>query len=226
MDLEQDCAFSEFVKTNFNWVVDTYRMKWKPSEPQQGVFDSEIPDKMISWAEGNNLTVRGHALLWSKKSNNPSWVWNLYGQDLIDAMYDRVETAVTHYQDKVVHWDVINEMIDIGGVSHRFYTEQTGDPDIRNKMFHYANELSPETTLFLNDYGIVNNKNGRFAAYQQMIRQFLADGAPVQAIGLQSHITGEIVNVDLMKNIIEELWEEFNLPIWITEFSWSAGDIE
>ena len=34
-------------------------MKWIPIESTEGEFDVEIPDKMIRWAQKNNLQVRG-----------------------------------------------------------------------------------------------------------------------------------------------------------------------
>ena len=34
-------------------------MKWIPIETTEGEFDVEIPDKMIRWAQKNNLQVRG-----------------------------------------------------------------------------------------------------------------------------------------------------------------------
>ena len=54
-----DINYCDFVRQNFNWIVDTYRMKWRPIEPTRGQFEVEIPTKMISWAAQNNITVRG-----------------------------------------------------------------------------------------------------------------------------------------------------------------------
>ena len=54
--------YCSFVSQNFNWIVDTYRMKWRPIEPTRGQFEVEIPTKMISWANQNNLTVRGEPI--------------------------------------------------------------------------------------------------------------------------------------------------------------------
>ena len=63
-----------FIRENYNWIVDTWRsdrpstdhfsfflsrMKWDAIEPHQGDFKVDIPDLMIAWAEGNNITVRG-----------------------------------------------------------------------------------------------------------------------------------------------------------------------
>ena len=57
-------------------------MKWIPSEPSQGDIQTEIPDQMIDWAHDKGMTVRGHALIWAKRSNNPDWVQTLYGDEL------------------------------------------------------------------------------------------------------------------------------------------------
>ena len=64
-------------------------MKWRPSEPTEGEIHTEIPDKMIHWAKNNEIMVRGHALLWAKRNNNPDWVQNLYGEELKNAVFNR-----------------------------------------------------------------------------------------------------------------------------------------
>ena len=68
---------------------------------------------MLEWvasAAYPGIKVRGHALLWSKRGNNPEWVqvggWGsgrealpqeLYGEDLVAAMTNRVNFTVNHY---------------------------------------------------------------------------------------------------------------------------------
>ena len=51
--------YCSYVEQNFNWLVDTYRMKWKAMEPHQGDFVVETPDQMIAWAAERNIQVRG-----------------------------------------------------------------------------------------------------------------------------------------------------------------------
>ena len=43
------------------------RMKWRGMEPVEGRLDTELPDKMIEWADQHGKIVRGHALLWAKR---------------------------------------------------------------------------------------------------------------------------------------------------------------
>jgi len=223
-DAKYDDHYCVFVRDNFNWMVDSYRMKWRPSEPSEGEIHTEIPDKMITWAHNNGKTVRGHALLWAKRSNNPDWVQNLYGEDLKTAVFNRLDFAVNHYEQyNVPHWDVINEMVNEGAENHTFFLDHTGDPNIRAEIFKYVKELSPDTLFFVNDYGIILNNYGRFPLYQQQIRELLAAGAPIDAIGLQSHLHGqERVDINAIKYHVDLLWEEFKLPIWVTEFDWNA----
>ena len=75
---------------------------------------------------------------------------------------------------------------------------------------------------FVNDCGIILNKYGRFELYQEQIWELVAAGATIDTIGLQSHIHGEDL-VDV-KYHVDQLWDEFQLPILVTEFDWNAGN--
>ena len=94
------------------------------------------------------------------------------------------------HNEGVVHWDVINEMVDQGAVPHTFYTDQSGNPDIRAEIHRHVKQRYPGNVFFVNDYGILMDKNGRFSLFQQLIRDLLAAGAPIDGIGLQSHLKG------------------------------------
>ena len=220
-----DSSYCTFAKENFNFMSDTYRMKWKEQEPSQGDLNEDslvVVDKFIEWAQGESMQVRGHSLLWARAQNNPDWVANLKGQELVQAMETRVDTAVGMYDGMLPHWDVINEMI-----GNNFYVEGTGDPEIRASIFKRAKEMSPDTLLFVNEYGVLLDKYGRFEGFREVVRDLLAYGAPVDALGLQGHITEEdLADVATIQLHLDELWEEFKLPIWITEFTFNvAGEI-
>ena len=160
-------------------------MKIKYVEEVQGEYHYKEGDNMVEWVKLHNMRARGHCLLWAKESNNPDWLQTMYGEEFMDAVYDRVDNAVKRYNGYVEHWDVINEMIDQGPESHRFYIEHSGDENIRSKIFQRAQENSPETMFFVNDYGVVDNRDGRFSLYQEQIRELLQSGTPIDGIGLQ-----------------------------------------
>ena len=90
----------------------------------------------------------------------------------------------------VVHWDVINEMIDQGVASHRFYIEQSGDENIRVDIHQHVKEKYPNNLFYINDYGIIMDASNRFSLFQQLLRNLFSKGVVVDGIGLQSHING------------------------------------
>ena len=180
-----DDEYCQFANDHYNMLVCAYRMKIKYVEEVQGEYNYKEGDNMVEWTKLHNMRARGHALLWAKESNNPDWLKTMYGDEFVAAMYDRVDDAVKRYSGYVEHWDVINEMVDQGSESHRFYIEHSGDDNIRTKMFQRAKEISPETMFFLNDYGIVDDRYGRFNLYREQIRELLESGAPIDGVGLQ-----------------------------------------
>ena len=60
-----------------------------------------------------------------------------------------------------------------------------------------------------------------------MLRELLAGGATIDAIGLPGHITeDDLVEVSTIKMHLDQIWEEYKLPVWIIEFTFNvAGDI-
>ena len=77
-------------------------------------------------------------------------------------------------------------MIDQGNKPHTFYMDRSGDRDIRTKVFQRAKAIvGNNTSLFLNDYGVVDDRNNRFELYQNQIRELIKSGAPIDGIGLQ-----------------------------------------
>ena len=66
----------------------------------RGQYNTNEPDKMIEWARGKGWGFRGHCLFWDVEddSHYPDWVKPLAGQDMVDAIYGRLESAVNHYR--------------------------------------------------------------------------------------------------------------------------------
>ena len=92
----------------------------------------------------------------------------------------------------IVHWDVINEMIDQGAGGHTYYIDQSGDENIRAEIHQYVKQKYPQNMFYINDYGIIDNRYNRFSLFQQLLRDLFASGVVIDGIGLQSHLDGAI----------------------------------
>ena len=81
-------------------------------------------------------------------------------------------------------------------------------------MFKGAQEMSPETLLFVNEYCVLLDKYGKLEGLREVVLDLLAHEAPLDALGLQGHITEEnladVANIQLHS---DQLWEEFELHI-------------
>ena len=42
----------------------------------------------------------------------------------------------------------------------------------------------------------------------------------------QSHFTGYELDPYQIKDNVDKLWNEFGIPMWVTEFTWSRGGID
>ena len=135
--------------------------------------------------------MEGHTLLWSKYIRNPEWTFEIYGEEFEEVVYKHIDDTMDHFNELgVVHWDVINEMINQGPDNHSFYLDHSGNPNIRTDIHQYVKRKYPNNVFYINDYGIVMDSNNRFSLFQQLLRNLFNSGVEIDGIGLQSHIKG------------------------------------
>ena len=108
-----------------------------------------------------------------------------------EVIYNHIDETLNHFNELgVVHWDVLNEMIDQGTNNHTFYMDQSGNKNIRSEIYKYVNSNFPNNQFYVNDYGVITNNQNRFNLFQELLRDLISSGAPIDGIGLQSHIDG------------------------------------
>jgi GH35 family endo-1,4-beta-xylanase len=94
-------------------------------------------------------------------------------------------------------WDVVNEPY-----GNQEITRILG-PDSIARWFRVARETMPKTKLYINE-GITPGSGGATEAYYyDVCKQLVAQGAPVDGIGLQSHIGGSPTD-------IKKMWDAMN----------------
>ncbi|MCX2180788.1 endo-1,4-beta-xylanase, partial [Streptomyces sp. SKN60] len=102
-----DSAYTTIANREFNMVTPENEMKIDATEPQQGRFDFTAGDRVHNWAVQNGKKVRGHTLAWH--SQQPTWMQNLSGSALRQAMINHINGVMGHYKGKIAQWDVVNE---------------------------------------------------------------------------------------------------------------------
>jgi endo-1,4-beta-xylanase len=182
-----DGRYSGVLSRHFNYLTAEYEMKWDPIERTRRTNDFGGADAIVSYALGNGMRVKGHALIWH--GSVPSWVNSLSSADLRVDFENHIRSVAEHFRGRVYAWDVVNEAVadDGSGLRDTVFRQRLGDQYIAD-AFRIARQTDPQALLFYNDYGAegLNQKANRIYELMQNLR---AQGVPIDGVGLQMHIT-------------------------------------
>jgi GH35 family endo-1,4-beta-xylanase/enterochelin esterase-like enzyme len=190
-------TYESILKREFGMVVAENEMKFDALEPSQNNFNFTNGDKMISFAQSNNMEVRGHTLVWHNQI--PGWVTNgNWTRDtLISAMNNHITKVMTHYKGKVKEWDVVNEACDDSGNGLRssIWKDKIGQ-DFIDIAFQTARKADPDALLYYNDYNIEDMGAKSNTAFN-MIKSMKERGIPIDGVGFQCHFINGMSDAQL-----------------------------
>jgi endo-1,4-beta-xylanase len=215
-------SYANFFKNNYEWAVMENESKWYSNEPTQGNVTYTTADNIYNWCASNGIIMRGHCIYWEVEGAVQDWIKNLpYAplpatSELRTAVENRMNSAVNHFKDKFIHWDVDNEML-----HGSFYKDRLGDA-IHPWMFQAAYAIDPNCKLFVNDYSVVSG--GETEAYKAQIQDLIDNNAPVHGIGVQCHFSDSTIEPFSVYSRLDSL-AELGLPIWCTEYDFVAEDV-
>ncbi len=197
--LAQQPSYGRVIAEQFNAVVGENCMKWAALRPTATTFDFKQADALMAFAEEHTLKVRGHNLCWHE--NLPEWFAGTVTKENARAVLtDHIRTVAGRYKGRIHSWDVVNEAIWIkdgrpDGMRVSPWFQLIG-PEYVDVAFRAAREADPGAILTYNDYGIeydTPEEMSKRAAVLALVERLQTAGAPIQAVGIQSHLrTGDI----------------------------------
>ncbi len=164
---------------------------WRDDEPTEGHYrfrkDSEYiyrrppADTALEFCREVGAQPKGHNLVWQNATIGvPEWAKD-NPEHLKSAMIRRIKKIAAEYGDKVPVWDVTNECTGF----YNDFMPQNYDTD----AWLLATKLMPENHLILNDYAcFFGDFKGPFSALYLQAQKLMAQGAKVDAIGMQYHL--------------------------------------
>jgi endo-1,4-beta-xylanase len=197
---------------------------WTSTRPSINTFNFDETDYFADFAATNKLRLHGHPLVWHEAL--PKWLPEiLASENAQQILTNHIETVVGRYAGKIHSWDVVNEAINIGdkrsdGLRKTPWLEFLG-VDYIELAFQLAAKADPQAKLVYNDFGLEYNSpedGAKRDAVLNLLQQLKSNGAPIYALGLQSHLSGE------RRNFKPQIFREFlqnvaslGLKIMITE---------
>ncbi len=177
---------------HFGAITPENCMKPERIHPTEDRWQFEQSDALVEWAQKNSMTIHAHTLVWHAQT--PKWFFEGGDAEIIkQRLKDHIETTVNRYKGKLQSWDVVNEAISDGGDAETAKTEnlrdskwlQTLGPEFLTLAFKQARQADPDAVLYYNDYNIESGP--KHASSMVLLKRLIADGAPIDAVGIQGH---------------------------------------
>ena len=202
----------------FNYA--TLPFYWGRYEPEEG--KTAYPETMAAakWLRERGVQVKGHPLCWHTACAN--WLMQYSNDEILRRQLERIRRDAHAFKGVIGLWDVINEVV-IMPVFDRYDNAITrvckryGRVSLVKEVFDAAKAANPKALLLINDF----NLSDRYAA---LIRDSLDAGAPIGAIGLQTHQHQGYMGAEKLGEILRR-FEGFGLPLHFTENTLVSGHL-
>ncbi len=220
---QRNKAETALITSQFNALTAENDMKWMYIHPKEDTFNFEQSDKLVEFAEANDMFVVGHTLVWH--SQLAPWVFKLDNGDTVNAsqLTDRIKKHISaivgKYKGKIDGWDVVNEALAEDGSYRKspFYT--IGGEAFIEDAFRFAQEADPEAELYYNDYNLINPEKRDGAI--RIINHLKSKGIKIDGVGVQAHWSLEEPTIEEIETAIE-LYSETGVKVMFTELDISV----
>ena len=218
-----DPAFADLLTRNFSQITPEWEMKMEYILKEDGTYRFDAPDAIAAFARDHGMRLFGHTLVWYAE-NAPAFLHiDGQGKAFADAYRNYILTVAGRYRGQAVAWDVVNEAVNEDGEGLRdcLWSRNLGGPiDYMRRAYDIAHEADPQALLLINDYYLERLPKKR-ATYMRMVETLLKAGAPLGALGTQSHLFADLAP-GMIGAAITDL-ASFGLPIHVSELDISLN---
>lgn len=190
--------YASALAREFNMVEPEDALKWWVLRRDGRAYDFDEGDAVVRFAQAHRMRVRGHCLVWAR--DNPDWLTkgNFTSRQLSHLLHDHISRVMKHYAGEVFAWDVVNEALDENGKPRDsiWYNRpgigfSANGAEYIEKVFRWAHKADPHALLFYNE-AEGETLNRKSDAVYAMVKDFKKRGVPIEGVGLQMHISGDI----------------------------------
>ncbi|CAG7919401.1 unnamed protein product [Penicillium olsonii] len=220
-----DSNFAAVLATQFNSLSPENEMKWSFINPSKGQYNWDTLDRLVSFAEDNNMVVKGHGLI--SGCCNPDYLLNVTDRTALRAaMKTHFEALMHRYEGKMDRWDVVTEALKTqgGGLNNETFFYQVLGPNYIADAFHIAREASPDSKLFINE-NLVESLPGKRQELYNLVSKLVAKGVPIDGVALQMHITEVAPKPGVVTEMVKS-YNELGLEVTIAEMDVHTLDNE
>lgn len=216
---------ANLITSQFSGITAENAMKMGPIHPREHAFNWGPADSIVSFAQRNQMQLRGHTLVWH--SQTPQWLFideegkQVSKEILMERIHRHIDSVAGRYKGKIFAWDVVNEAISDNG--NEFYRPspfyQICGEEFIEKAFEWAHAADPDALLFYNDYSEIDPVKRKKII--ELVNGLRKKGVPIHGIGLQSHWSIFAPSAEVLDKTLQD-FSSVGLPLHITELDISV----
>jgi endo-1,4-beta-xylanase len=216
--LSRDDSIRKLVAKEFNAVTAENVLKWELVHPKPNVYDFKAPDRLVDFAEKNNIFLVGHTLVWHHQ--RPDWIFEnnngstVSREVLLSRMEEHINKVAGRYKNRIDAWDVVNEALEEDGSLRESAWFKIIGEDYIEQAFRMAEKAAPNAKLYYNDYNLFEPEKRDGAI--KLIKNLQAKGVKIDGIGLQGHYGLYYPDLNQFEDSIKA-FTELGIDIFISE---------
>jgi endo-1,4-beta-xylanase len=197
-------------------------------EPTEGNYNWGIKDNIVNFLLKNNIKIEGRPLFWFHPTVTPDWLKNKSFSELKKYVDSHTTNLVSHYGDKILEWEVVNEYHDWANIFNHTPEQIT---EIVKQACDKTKEVNPKVVRLINNCCLwaeyaARGRMARMDATRPLrnARKFMEDlhtaEVDYDVLGIQIYYPYRDLS-DIVRMV--ERFEVFNKPIAITEMGATSG---
>jgi GH35 family endo-1,4-beta-xylanase len=230
-------TYSNFLLNHFNAVTPGNAGKWAYNEGSPDVVTMSGVDRLLQYAEANDLRVRMHNLLWAD-SQQPSFATTLLNSaaagnttaktNLRDEISERIDyyvgnndaNAADDRARRYVEMDLLNEHVH----QPKYWDvyQATGIASMFTEAASAVSAAGSDAKLFLNEYNVLQYGSDNYGNwYRQDVEEIKENGGAISGIGVQYYPFSVADSNAHSPARIQQIFQNLSvtgLPIALTEF--------
>ncbi len=188
---------------------------WGFYETQKGQTKEAEVRKMAAWCRAHDIVIKGHPLAWHEVF--PEWAKALPDAEVIDLEKERIAAIVRTFKDSIGIFDAINETTVSANFDNAIgrWVKSRGAANVVAEVLNIAHQANPQAKLLYNDFNVSTD-------YEKLVADLQKLKAPVDVLGIQSHMHKELWPMEKVWSICET-YARFGLPLNFTELTVLSG---
>ncbi len=205
----------------FNTITPENAGKWIGWINQQ---ERMVYLKTMDWLQSQGILNRGHACVWEserfiaipdflKNTTDTTWIRN--------TVKSHIQQQLGILKDYVYEIDVVNELIHEQHIVKDLL--HVADPALEHsRWYKWAKQAAPNVDLIVNEFDLFQSGNNFYQTYINYVKKMIADGAPIDGVGMQGHFFSAMPSFDELKKRINQV-KVLGLPMSVTEFDMAGN---